>query len=253
MSTRHSLFFSFLDRYASLAIAMVSSMVIARLLTPAEIGVFSVTMVLLVFVNSVRDMGAGQYLVQEKELTTERIRAVWAVQLGLGLALTCIVLLISYPVAIFYNEPRMRDILFVVALNYAINPFGSLTNAWLAREMRFQSLAAMRFSSGLCGTLVTTWMAWKNYGPISLAFGSLASTVVNALVAVYFRPKFFPWLPGIREIKRVLTFGSKLILEKSLAFPFQLGRSPIVQPLSGFKLMYEANSSKLLDLDVAVK
>ena len=210
MSTRNSLFFSFLDRYASLAIAMVSSMVIARLLTPAEIGVFSVTMVLLVFVNSVRDMGAGQYLVQEKELTTERIRAVWAVQLGLGFGLTCIVLLISYPVAIFYNEPRMRDILFVVALNYAINPFGSLTNAWLAREMRFQSLAAMRFSSGLCGTLVTTWMAWKNYGPISLAFGSLASTVVNALVAVYFRPKFFPWLPGFREIKRVLTFGSKL-------------------------------------------
>ena len=39
MSTRNSLFFSFLDRYASLAISVVSSMVIARLLTPAEIGV----------------------------------------------------------------------------------------------------------------------------------------------------------------------------------------------------------------------
>ncbi|MBK5205118.1 MAG: oligosaccharide flippase family protein [Polaromonas sp.] len=210
MSTRKSLFFSFLDRYASLAISVVSSMVIARLLTPAEIGIFSVTMVLLMLVSTVRDMGAGQYMVQEENLTTERIRAVWAVQLGLGLGLACLVLLASYPVSVFYKEPRMRDIMLVVALNYAINPFGSLTYAWLMREMRFESVALMRFLAGLTGALVATWMAWKSYGPISLAFGSLASTVVNALIAVYYRPKSFPWLPGVGEIRRVLMFGSKL-------------------------------------------
>lgn len=185
-------------------------MVIARLLTPAEIGVFSVTMVLLMFVATVRDMGAGQYLVQEKNLTTERIRAVWAVQLGLGLSLALLMMLVSYPVSVFYEEPRMRDIMLVVALTYAINPFGSLTYAWLMREMRFESVALMRFSAGLIGALVSIWLAWESFGPISLAFGSLASAVVNALVAIYFRPKWFPWLPGIAEIRRVLSFGSKI-------------------------------------------
>lgn len=212
MSTRKSLAFSFLDRYAGLAMSIIASMVIARLLTPAEIGVFSVTMVLLSLVASVRDMGAGSYLVQERELTTERIRAVWAVQLGLGIGLACLVLLASYPVALFYNEPRMRNIMLVIALNYAVNPFGSLTYAWLMREMRFDSVALMRFSSALSGALVSTFLAWKNFGPISLAFGSLASTLVNALIAVYFRPKSFPWLPGIGEIRRVLAFGSRLSL-----------------------------------------
>lgn len=210
MSTRNSLFFSFLDRYASLVITIASSMVIARLLTPAEIGVFSVTMVLLSFVSTLRDMGAGQYLVQEKDLTTERIRAVWAVQLGIGLGIAGLVLLASYPVSLFYDEPRMRNVMLVVAFNYAINPFGSLTYAWLIREMRFEYIALMRFSSVLAGALVTTWLAWKDFGPISLAWGSLATTVLNALVAVYFRPKFFPWLPGTREIRRVLSFGFRL-------------------------------------------
>ncbi|HPW30049.1 MAG TPA: oligosaccharide flippase family protein [Rhodoferax sp.] len=208
MSARKTLFYSFLDRYASLLISVVSSMVIARLLTPQEVGVFSVTMMLLMFVGTVRDMGAGQYLVQEKELTVDRIRAVWAVQLGLGLGLAALVLLVSYPVAVFYNEPRMRDIMLVVALNYAINPFGSLTYAWLMREMRFEVVALMRFSASLSGAMVSGWLAWKNYGPISLAFGSLTSTVVNALIAVYFRPTAFPWLPGFAEIRRVLVFGS---------------------------------------------
>jgi O-antigen/teichoic acid export membrane protein len=210
MPTRKSLFFSFLDRYASLVINVIASMIIARLLTPSEIGVFSVTMVLLMLVSTVRDMGAGQYLIQEQELTIKRIRAVWAVQLCLGLGLACIVLLASYPIAVFYNEPRMRNIMCVVALNYAVNPFGSLTYAWLMREMRFESIALMRFLSTLGGVLVSTWLAWQNYGPISLAFGSLASTVVSAIVAIYYRPKFFPWLPGFCEIKRVLAFGSHL-------------------------------------------
>jgi O-antigen/teichoic acid export membrane protein len=210
MSTRKSLLYSFLDRYSGLVITVVSSMLIARLLTPAEIGVYSITMVLLTFAATIRDMGAGQYMVQEKELTVERIRAVWAVQLGLGVGLACVVLLVSHPVARFYNEPRMLGIMMVVALNYVINPFGSLTHAWLMREMRFDSSALIRFSGGLSGALVSIWMAWKNYGPISLACGSLASTTVGAMMSIYYRPKFFPWLPGIGEIRRVLVFGSHL-------------------------------------------
>jgi len=210
MSIRKSLFFSFIDRYAGLIITIIASMIIARLMTPTEIGVFSVAMVLLMLANTVRDFGAGQYLVQEKNLTIERIRAVWTVQLSLGIGLACVVLIASDLVAIFYNEPRMRDIMLVMALNYAVNPFGSLTYAWLMREMCFKSIAIMRFSSGLCGALVSIWLAWKNFGPVSLAFGSLASTVVNACLAFFYRPKFFPWLPGIKEIKCVLTFGSQL-------------------------------------------
>jgi O-antigen/teichoic acid export membrane protein len=212
MSTRRSLFFSFLDRYASLLISVLSSMLIARLLTPTEIGVYSVVMVLLIFASTVRDMGTGQYLVQERNLTTERIRAVWAVQLFLGAGLAGVVWLASQPVATFYNEPRMRAIMGVVALNYLVNPLGSLTYAWLIREMRFEAVAMMRFASALSGALLGNWLAWHHYGPISLALGSLLGTLVNALMAVYFRPRSFPWLPGLAGVRQVLRFGSHLTL-----------------------------------------
>lgn len=199
-----------MDRYASLVVSILSSMVIARILTPEDIGVFSVTMVLISFVATVRDLGAGQYLIQEKELTTDRIRAVWAVQLGLGMFLAMLVLAASVPVASFYKEPRMLHIMLVVAVNYVINPFGSLTYAWQMREMRFDTLAIVRFTSTLVGGIVGVAMAWFGHGPISLAYGALGSTLVNAGMAIFFRPKDFPWLPGTKEIRRVLAFGSRL-------------------------------------------
>lgn len=209
MSVKRSLAFAYLDRYASLVVAVASSMAIARLLTPAEIGVYSVTVMLLAFVATFRDMGAGGYLVQEKELTVDRVRAVWTVQLGLGLFLALLVIAASGPVARFYDEPRMRDMMLVVALNYAVNPFGSLTYAWQMREMRFAELALVRFCATLAGAIVSIFLAWRGFGPISLAIGSFASILVNAMGAVSFRPKWFPWMPGLREIRRVLAFGSQ--------------------------------------------
>ncbi|MBV8380701.1 MAG: oligosaccharide flippase family protein [Paucibacter sp.] len=201
---------AFIDRYSGLALSILSSLIIARLLTPAEIGVYSVAMVLLSFATTVRDMGAGTYMVQEQELTEARIRAVWTIQLGLGLLLALIVALISLPVARFYGEPRMQNIMLVIALNYAVNPIGSLTNAYLIREMRFQNSAVIRFAGNIAGAGISVYLAWTGFGPISLAWGAVANTIVSAIFAAYFRPKHFPWLPGFSEVRHVLSFGTRV-------------------------------------------
>lgn len=210
MSIRKSLAFSLLDRYASLVVAVVSSMVLARLLTPSQIGVFAVTMALLALVSTMRDFGAGQYLLQEKDLTRDRIRAAWTVQLSVGTVFAVLIFLTASIVADFYREPEIEAIMYVLGLNYLINPFGSITYAWLMREMRYDALAIARFSGSLAGAVTSVVLANGGHGPISLAYGSLITTLVNAAVASAFRPPGYPWLPGTRELRRLLSFGVKL-------------------------------------------
>lgn len=210
MSTRRALFFSFLGRYAGVLLGIVSSMVVSRLLSPAEIGVFSVTMVLIGFAQSLRELGAGQYLVQERELTPERTRATWTVLLAMGAVLAALVALAARPVAHFYDDPRMVNIMWVIALNFLVNPFGSMTHAWLTREMRFDALAVLRLGSALTGASLSIWLAWRDWGPISLALGNLASTTVNAALALRYRPPGFGWSLSLREARRVLGFGGRV-------------------------------------------
>ena len=210
MNIRRSLAFSLLDRYAGLVVTIVATMILARLLTPAELGVYSLAMALLAMAATVRDMGAGNYLLQEPDLTADRVRAVWALQLGLGLGLALIVAALSGPVAAFYAEPDIQSIMLILALNYLVNPVGSLTYAWLMREMRYDALALMRLSSALSGAVVSVFLAWRGAGAISLAWGGLCSTVVNAVVSMAFRPDHFPWMPGLKEIRRVLSFGVRM-------------------------------------------
>lgn len=212
MSIRRSLAYSFLDRYASLLVNIGASMVLARLLTPHEVGAYSVTMVLVSMMTTVRDLGAGQYLVQEKELTEDRLRAAWALLLGLGVLLSLAMLAASIPAGLFYGDTRVRDIMLVLAAGYLVNPFGSMTYAWLMREMRYDATAVMRLCANLATAATSIGLAWRGWGAISLAWGSLAGTLVNALVANLYRPRGQPWLPGLREMRRVLSFGTRMTL-----------------------------------------
>ena len=207
-ATRRALAYSFLDRYASLLINIGSSMVIARLLTPADIGVFSVSMVLFSLLSTFRDFGAGQYMLQERDLTPDKIRAVWSVQLGAGTLLAIVAALASWPMAQFYSDQRITLILQIVAVSFLVTPFGSLTYAWLSREMRFDALAVMRFVATAVGAAVSISLAFLGWGPVSLALGALASSVATALVSMPLRPAHFPWLPGTKELGRVARFGS---------------------------------------------
>lgn len=185
-------------------------MVLARLLTPADMGLYAVTMALLAFAATVRDLGAGQYLLQEKDLTVGRIRAVWAIQLSVGVILGAAVAAFSMPMSAFFGDARMRDILLVLALNYIVNPFGSVTYAWLMREMRYDAVAVTRFTATCTGAAVSIWLAWRGLGALSLAWGSVCSTVANALVSTFFRPARYPWLPSFRDARRVLSFGTQV-------------------------------------------
>ncbi len=210
MSTRKALALSFLDRYSGLVIHTASSMVIARLLTPSEIGIYSVTMVLLGFIATFRDLGAGQYLVQNRNLSEEKMRATWSVQLALGTLLAMVVLAAAVPAAEFYQEPRIFDIMLVLALNFAITPFLAYPNAWLVREMRFGSIAAVRFVGALVHAASAITMAWLGYGPVSLAWAN-ALTTVASIVAIWAiaRPSL-PWRPIAHGIGDVVSFGGKL-------------------------------------------
>ena len=210
MSTRRAFAFSFADRYVGIVVHTVSAMVIARLLSPPEIGVYSLTMVLVTFIATFRDLGAGQYLVQKKELTTSDIRDTWAVQLGLGLFFALLIAAASMPVSAFYREPRMMEIMLVLAVNFAMTPFQALPYAWLMRAMRFDVLASMRVTGALVQSACGIGLAWIGTGPVSLAWANLAATIAGSVIAFAVVGRELPWKPRFAGVRRVVSFGGQI-------------------------------------------
>ena len=72
-SVRASLLFSFADRYGNLVINIISTVALARLLSPVETGLYSIAAGLINIAQSFREFGISTYILQERDLTREKL------------------------------------------------------------------------------------------------------------------------------------------------------------------------------------
>lgn len=209
-TTRRALALSFTSQYITLAVQFVATVIIARLLDPAEIGIFSIGAAVVTLAHLLRDFGSGNYIIQEKELTNDRIRAAFTVTLIIGWSLAVLISISSTLAGDFYQDPGIGRVLSLLAVTFFLLPFGSVTMAYFQRQMDFRPVTISRISSAVVSASTSVGCAYQGFSYMSLAWGSIAGSLTTLLVAIYFRPKTLPLLPGFKEIPRVLRFGGHM-------------------------------------------
>lgn len=207
MQLRRALAFSYLEKYGSYVIGLASTVVISRLLGPADIGVFAVGMAIVGIVAVVRELGISTYIVQEDDLTPERVRAAFTLALIVGLCLAVVVLLGSVPAGRYYGDPRVTQVVAILALGFVLVPFGSISQALLSRELKFGTLTWIRLLHASVQGGVGAALAWGGFGPVSLAWASVAAAAVNALVSFAACPHSCRPVRQVAELRRVLSVG----------------------------------------------
>ncbi|WP_332860267.1 lipopolysaccharide biosynthesis protein [Janthinobacterium svalbardensis] len=207
-ATRHSFLFSFAEKYTVLLLGIVATMVLSRLLTPAEVGVYSLGAVLVALAQVVRDFGVGQYLIQEKQLDAVKLRAALATSLLVAWLLAGLVLLASAPLAHFYGEPRLTLVLRLLSVNFLLIPFSALTLPMLRRQLRFRAIYAINGANSVVNLLVAVLLALQGYSYMSMVWAALAGSCASLLVSLLVRPRELPWLPGRRGMGDIARFGA---------------------------------------------
>jgi len=208
MKLRTSLLYSFAEKYTLLVLNTAGTMALARLLTPDETGVYALAAVLVGLVQVVRDFGIGPYLIQERELNPEKLRAALAASVCVAWSLALLVLLASLPVARFYHEPRLSVVLQLLAMNFLLMPFSAIVLPYLRRQMRFRAIFFINTCQCLAQVLSSVWLAMHGYRHLSLAWGTVAGSMATFAATACLRPAEIPWRPALRGMRTILSFGT---------------------------------------------
>lgn len=147
-SVRRALVLSISERYLLIALSLASNILLARLLTPEEIGLYSVSIALIGIAQVLREFGIGNYLIQVKTLTDDHIRTAFGFSLVIGASLFVIIYLIAPFAGSFYNDERVVDTIRISALNFLVLPFCSISLSLLRREMMFKRLVLINLKIG---------------------------------------------------------------------------------------------------------
>lgn len=209
MSTlRTALYLSMAGQYLGQILGFVSIVIVARLLTPREVGVFSVALSLVVVAQELRNFGIAQYVIQEPRLDEEKIRAAIGMIFVTSWGLAAILALASGAVADFFGEPGVRSVLLVLAATFVIMPFGGVVQSTLARGMDFGTLLRIRVPTQISHAVGVVVLAYLGFSYMSMAWAALISMSVSVLLTNVWRPPGLPWLPSLRGLGRIFSFGS---------------------------------------------
>lgn len=208
-SVRRALGLSFLERYLSLLLALVSNMALARLLTPHEIGQYSVTLAVVGVAHVLRDFGIGNYLIQTKQLDDRHVGTAFGASLLLGTALFVSVNLSSQWIARFYGEEGIEETMRIVSLNFLILPFCSVRMALLRREMQFKVLMYVSVCSLFVSLLVTVILAWFGFGAISMAVGAVVNSLGSTVGAWWGSADRRFYRPTLTLWRSLMSFGGQ--------------------------------------------
>lgn len=230
MSIRRAVIFSSIDRYFGFVASFVATIVISRLLTPAEVGAFSVAMAVAGIGYSLREFGASAFLVRSTTVEPRHIEFAFGLTLAIGCGLGLVMLAIASPLALFFGQRHIETLLRILSLNFFLLPFGSVQNALIQRSMRFDLVARINILAVALSVVTSITLAWLGHGAQSLAWGSVALSTVTACLSSAWGPG--PWLiqPRVRGASELVKFGAQntgltVLWEISARYPeFILGK-----------------------------
>ena len=212
LSVRKSLVYSFAQQYTTFVFAFAAIVIVSRLLTPKEIGIFSVAVGLTTLANLLRTFGISDYLVQERTLTEQAIRTSFTINLIFAWSLAIIVFGISWLVGNFFNDAGVGRVLRVMSGSFILVPFGITAMALLRRDMAFGVLYKINTSASITSSVLTVVLAYLGFSYMSMAWASLASMVVMVLGCGIWGSEHRVRGLSLVGWRQILPFGAKITL-----------------------------------------
>jgi PST family polysaccharide transporter len=179
---------------AGLAIQIIATLWLARLLAPADFGVVTMVTTFSLLLTSFGLNGFSEAILQREEINEGLISNLFWINLGAGLVLT-LTLAASGPVlAWFYKNTHVIAVAVGMSATIFLTSLSVQHLALLKRAMRFSSLAGLDISSRAASVGVSILLGWMGWGYWALVAGAVAQPVVTC-VGAYWLCRWVPSFP----------------------------------------------------------
>lgn len=228
---RRSLAFSAAERYASVVISMLSTAVLARLLTPQEFGVYAVLSALTAVASaSFQEFGGANYLIQKTKLGEKDIRTAFTITFCMSVAFAVALFESRNIAARFFEQDGMRRGIAVLDLVFVLSPFSITLASLLRRDMAFGTLARGNFGANIVNASASVILAAAGFSYMAPVWGVVLGNLALAVILWASRPGFRVFRPcfaGSLEVFRFGAYSSAVVIINVFyqSFPqFILGR-----------------------------
>jgi lipopolysaccharide exporter len=235
-------------------LALVTTLVLARLITPEEFGLVALAVAVLAVAQIAQESGLGAALVVHRGDLRRAAATVSIFAPLVALALYAAFVVAAPLAARFFDEPRLTDVLRVMSLVLVFRGLSTMPLALLQRQMRFGPITAVELGAGISQATTAIVLAIAGAGVWSLVAGQLAHGAATALLAWSYSPLRPSPFEARRESLRELTRYGRHVAAANLVNYGNVNAQGIVigRILGTTALGYYSIASRLAYLPVGV-
>lgn len=190
-------------------IGLINIIILARLLTPFDIGLIAMATLVSTFASNFTEMGAQQLLIRQQNITIDDIDAAWTIHVIQGLLVSGMILLISPLATMYFNDSRVHGVLVALALVPLIRGFRNIGLTLAKRELDFFVDFRAQVYSKLLSFVITLALIFWLRSCWALVMGS----VIGAGLEVWISYRIHSYRPRIstHHIKPYIRFAKSII------------------------------------------
>ncbi|HMH27090.1 MAG TPA: lipopolysaccharide biosynthesis protein [Steroidobacteraceae bacterium] len=197
-------------RLASNILATLGTLVLARLLLPSDFGLVALGTTTLNILTSVTNVSLSEALVQHRDPSLHHFHTVWTINLLRGLLIGSVFALIAVPVARYYSDYRLENVMFALSGSAILNGLENPRAIMLTKQLIFWQQFMLQVSQKLVTLIASVLIALIYHSYWALIGGILLGQFVGVLVSytvLPFRPAF-----SIVHVRELFSFSIWLTL-----------------------------------------
>lgn len=200
-----------IDNVMNLGGSFVISLVLARLLTPADYGIIGMVQIFITLSYAFTSSGFGQSLIRTKDITQADYSTVFVFNVIVCIAAYLILFFTAPYIALFFEQPILCSVLKVLGLSVIINGFSLVQAAIRQKEINYKIQAQISIIGTITGGGIAIIMAYKGYGVWSLITQQLIRSLV-CTVLYWITSKWRPvWVFSKEHLKKHWGYGFSLL------------------------------------------
>lgn len=203
-------------RWTDRLIGFVSTLILARLLTPEDFGIIAMASLVVGLVDAFLALGVHVALIQNHNADEAHYNTAWTLRLAqLGIAAVLIFLAAPYA-AVYFNDPRIIPVLRFMAVGMLLMGIENIGIVSFQKEMRFGMDFRFAFLKRIAAFVITIAAAWVLQNYWALVIGNLAGRTVGVILSYQMhamRPRF-----SLEKVKEIFSVSQWMLMSSIAAY-----------------------------------
>lgn len=200
------IFFTAIGQYGNVIIQLALNIILSRLLTPTDFGVFAIIQVLLLFFRILAGQSISPAIVQNKALTERDYGVIFNYSFIIGIILAVIFGFFGVVLSKIYDNQIYVSLSWMMSILIISDAINCVPNGILAKEKRFKEVNMRLLFSLIIGATIGIISAFLGAGVYSLIIVETISAVVTLVLNLFLVKIEYTRSLALEPIKEILFF-----------------------------------------------